>query len=170
MRYHHSYHAEGDLSTDDPDWWAVEFWMNEWWADENQLREGILELVAAAETEVNFAVLGAAIMEDFVADDDDRLRWLEQQASASEAFRRSLANVRVWGMCRDEVAARVEDAARVPLPRRGAEEVGVENSGLIILGRSTRVTARCCEATSLRRFQHPVRRSSMESLARTSLQ
>jgi hypothetical protein len=62
-------------------------------------------------------VLGAAIMEMFVADQDDRLRRLEQQAAISGEFRRSLANVRVWGDVRDEVAARVEAAAGARLPR-----------------------------------------------------
>ena len=51
---------------------------------------------------------GAAVMEMFVVDDDDRLRWLEEQAGASEAFRRSLANVWIWGEVADGVAARVE--------------------------------------------------------------
>ena len=62
-------------------------------------------------------MLGAAIMEMFIADDDDRLRWLEEQARASEAVRRSLANVHVWGDVRHEVAARVEGAAGVRLSR-----------------------------------------------------
>ena len=117
MRYQRRYDAAGNPGVDDPDWWAVEFWMDEWWTDEKRLREGILELVAAAETDADFGVLGAAIMETFVADDDDRLRWLEEQASASARFRRSLANVYVWGLERNEVAARVEAAAGVRLPR-----------------------------------------------------
>jgi len=86
-------------------------------AEEKRVHAGILELVAAAETDADFGVLGAAIMEMFVADDDDRSRWLEEQATASEPFRRSLANVRVWGDLRDEVSARVEGAAGVRLAR-----------------------------------------------------
>ncbi|MGO9874060.1 MAG: hypothetical protein ACLPVY_09700 [Acidimicrobiia bacterium] len=119
MRYQHRYQAEGDLpGLEDPDWWAVDVWMDEgWWADEERVRAGILELVAAAETESDFGVLGAAIMEMFVADDDDRLCWLEEQARDSSPFRRSLANVHLWGEVRDEVAARVEAAAGVRLPR-----------------------------------------------------
>ncbi len=118
MRYQHRYEAEGNPGIDDPDWWAVEVWMAEgWWAEEKRVRAGILELVAAAQTDADFGVLGAAIMEMFVADDEDRLRWLEEQARASDAFRRSLANVHVWAQVRDEVAARAEGAAGVHLPR-----------------------------------------------------
>jgi hypothetical protein len=97
MGYQHRYHDDGDPGIDDPDWWAVAVWMEEgWWADEKRVREGILELVAAAETDADFGVLGAAIMEMFVAHGDDRLYWLEEQAAHSEAFQRSLRNVHIW--------------------------------------------------------------------------
>lgn len=88
-----------------------------WWADEKRVRAGILELVTAAASDADLDVLGAAVMEVFVADDDDRLGWLEEQARASERFRRSLANVWVWGCEADSVAQRVELAAGVPLVR-----------------------------------------------------
>ena len=40
MRYQHRCQAEGDLpGLDDPDWWAVDAWMDEgWWADESRVR------------------------------------------------------------------------------------------------------------------------------------
>jgi len=118
MRYQHRYEVEGNPGSDDPDWWAVEVWMDEgWWVDELRVRAGILELVAAAETDADFGVLGAAILEMFIADDNDRLFWLEEQAAHSEAFQRSLRNVRVWGVESDAVAQRVEAAAGAPLPR-----------------------------------------------------
>jgi hypothetical protein len=118
MRYEHRADAEGNTGIDDPDWWAVEVWMDDvWWVDENRVRAGILELVAAAETDLDFGVLGAAVMEMFVADDEERLLWLEKQAGTSEPFRRSLANVWVWGIEADAIAQRAEAAAGVPLPR-----------------------------------------------------
>jgi len=118
MRYQHRVDAEGNPRIDDPDWWAVEVWMeDEWWADEGRVRAGILELVAAAEAESDFGVLGAAIMEMFIVRDEDRLAWLEEQAVRSEAFQRSLRNVWIWGVEPDAVAQRVEAAAGAPLPR-----------------------------------------------------
>jgi hypothetical protein len=123
MRYQHREHEPvgpdlDDPGIDDPDWWAVSTWMDEdWWADEARVRTGILELVAAAETDSDFGILGAAVIEMFIVDDDDRVLWLEEQAGASEAFRRSLANVWIWGEVQDDIAARVEAAAGVRLKR-----------------------------------------------------
>lgn len=121
MRYQHRYQADGDPGIHDPDWWAVDAWMAvEWWADENRVRAGLLELVAAAETDADFGTLGAAIMELFVTDDERRLGWLEQQAAHSEPFHRSLRNVHIWGEQSDVIAQRVEAAAAARLPRPAA--------------------------------------------------
>lgn len=118
MRYQHKDQDGHDPDVDDSDWWAVEMWMEDrQWADEQLLREGVLALVAAAETDSDFGVLGAGIMEYIVNDDEERLLWIEAQARVSEPFRRSLANIYVWGIASDTVAARVEAAAQVPLPR-----------------------------------------------------
>jgi hypothetical protein len=118
MRFHHNDRSGDGRGVDDPDWWAVELWQNDAsWADEQRLRDGVLALVDAAETDSDFGAIGAAVLEYAVTDDDDRLRWLEAQAAASQGFRRSLAVIYVWGRHRDAVAARVEAAARVRLPR-----------------------------------------------------
>jgi hypothetical protein len=110
--------ADAD-SADHPDWWAVELWIDpDWWEhDERTVREGVLALVAACETDDDFGVFGAAVMEVLVDDDEDRLRWIEEQAATSPAFRRSLANVWVWGSEPDHVSERIERAAGVPLAR-----------------------------------------------------
>jgi hypothetical protein len=110
--------ADAD-SADHPDWWAVSLWHSDAWLehDEARVRAVVLALVASCETDDDFDVLGAAVMEVLVDDDEDRLRWIEEQASASPAFRRSLANVHTWGSDPDHVAARVERAAGVPLAR-----------------------------------------------------
>jgi hypothetical protein len=118
IRCHHNARSGDDRGVDDPDWWAVELWQNDAsWADEQRLRDGVLALVDAAETDLDFGAIGASVLEYVVTDDEDRLRWLEARAEGSERFRRSLANIHVWGSHRDEVAARVEAAARVRLPR-----------------------------------------------------
>ncbi len=56
------------------------------WADEERLRDGVLALVAAAETDQDFGNIGAAVLEYVVTTDEDRLRWLEAQALVSEPF------------------------------------------------------------------------------------
>jgi hypothetical protein len=118
MRYQHKVQRGNDPGVDDPDWWAVEMWQQDAsWADEQRLRDGVLELVAAAETDQDFGVIGASVLEYMVTDDEDRLRWFEENATESEAFRRSLSNIYVWGRRRDDVARRIEAAARVRLPR-----------------------------------------------------
>jgi hypothetical protein len=118
MRYHHKVRRGDNPGIDDADWWAVEMWQEDRsWADERRLREGVLALVAAAETDADFGAVGAGVLEYVVTDNEDRLRWIEAQAAASEAFRRCMANMYVWGAHRRDVAARIEAAARVRLPR-----------------------------------------------------
>ena len=121
IRYHHAESHPAD-TYDDPEWWAVELWMDTltdgdaWWADEARVRAGILAIVDRAGDD-DVGVIGAVIMEVFITDDADRLAWVEQQAGVSDRFRRSLANVYVWGELPDEVSQRVENVAGVRLPR-----------------------------------------------------
>ena len=118
MRYQHKVQRGDDLGIDDPDWWAVEMWQEDSsWADEQRLRDGVLELVAAAKTDLDFRIIGASVLEYVISDDEDRLRWIEEQAAQSAPFRRSMANMHVWGQHQDEVSARIEAAASVRLPR-----------------------------------------------------
>jgi hypothetical protein len=118
MRYQRS----GAESVDHPDWWAVELWIDpDWWEhDERLVRDGVLALVAICQTDDEFDLVGAAVMEVLVEDDEDRLRWIEEQAAASPAFRRSLADVWIWDEP-DHVFQRVERAAGVPLTRPAGE-------------------------------------------------
>jgi hypothetical protein len=122
IRYQRRNPTGDEQGLDDPDWWAVELWMDNerrrgaWWTDEARVRGGILAIVAAAGAH-DVGIIGAGIMELFIANDDDRISWLEEQARDSDMFRRSLANVYVWGSARKHIAERVERAAGVPLPR-----------------------------------------------------
>jgi hypothetical protein len=102
----------------DPFWWAVEFWQNNSgvWANEETVRQGILALVDAAPDDL-LGHVGAGPLEVFVSEDESRVRWIEEHAARSARFRRALANVRTWGNEPDEVAARLERAAGVPLAR-----------------------------------------------------
>ena len=87
---------------------------NPWWTEETRVRAGILAIVAAA-ADADVGYIGAAIMEVFINRDEDRLAWVEEQAAASDRFRRSLANVYIWEHG-DDVLRRVERVAGVMLP------------------------------------------------------
>jgi hypothetical protein len=105
---------------DDPNFWAIDLWFpvnDEWWQDEERVRSGLLALIDAASGDDDLAYVGAGPLEDFIENDESRLRWIEGQARTSARFRRALSNVWVWGMQRNEVAERVERAAGVPLAR-----------------------------------------------------
>lgn len=120
---------------EDLNWWAIDLWMSEaWWSDEPRVRDGILRLVDAARTDADFGVLGAAVMEDFIVDDEDRVAWVERHAAASEPFRRALANVWISD-CSDWVFERVERAAGVMLARpTGPAWVSEDGLGFVAHG------------------------------------
>jgi hypothetical protein len=113
MRYHREKR--------DSDWWAVHLWMTKpWWSDEARVRDGIIRLVDLAETEDDFAIIAAAVMEVFVCDDVSRLHWIERQAASSEAFRRAMRTIWVWELP-DRAFRRMERAAGVRLLDREPE-------------------------------------------------
>jgi hypothetical protein len=103
---------------EDPDWWAVEFWLSDGLAFEREevARDGLLALVNTAPDDL-LGRVGAGPLETFVSNDESRVRWIEEQAAHSDRFRRALANVWTWGTESDDVAARLERAARVRLAR-----------------------------------------------------
>jgi Family of unknown function (DUF6869) len=103
---------------EDPDWWAVEFWLSDGLAFEREqvARDGILALVNAVPDDL-LGHVGAGPLETFVTNDESRVRWIEEQAANSDRFRRALANVWTWGTESDDVAARLERAAGVRLAR-----------------------------------------------------
>lgn len=93
------------------DWWAVELWMTEgWWADEARVRDGILRLVHLAESEEDFGIIAAGVLEVFTTDDPSRLYWIERQAAVSTSFRRALGGMWVADLP-DKAFRRVERAA-----------------------------------------------------------
>jgi hypothetical protein len=86
------------------------------WGDEDSVRRGLLALIERAPTGV-LSHVGAGPLEDFTGPNESRLKWVENQADGSPRFRQALANVWTWGTDPDEVAARLERAARVRLAR-----------------------------------------------------
>jgi hypothetical protein len=110
---------ESDWFSTDLHWWAVEFW---WLVSEREgrsarealARDLLARLVDHAPGDAVLQHLGAGPFEDFIRADEDRVRWIEEQAAASARFRTALANVWIWDEP-DWVFERLERAAGVPL-------------------------------------------------------
>lgn len=115
VEYNRRAHPED--TDDDPLWWAVELWLSqEWWADEQRVRRGLLMLVNLAGDD-ELGNVGAGPLEVFVCDDESRLSWIESVAPTSAAFRKALSNVWVYFDVSQASFERVEAAAETPLPR-----------------------------------------------------
>jgi hypothetical protein len=106
-----------DWFSTDPQWWVVEFW----WAvserspaHEQVVRDMLVKLVEHAPSDAVLSHIGAGPFEEFVRADEDRVRWIEEQAASSPRFRTALANVWVWSEPA-WVFERVQRAAGVPL-------------------------------------------------------
>jgi hypothetical protein len=105
-------HAPWD---EDPDGWAAElYYEDEFKANETYLRRFLATIVDAASDEV-LGWVGAGPLEDFLADDDDRLAWVEEQAARSERFQQALSHVWIDSWAHDELFQRVEAAASLQL-------------------------------------------------------
>jgi hypothetical protein len=105
---------------DDPDWWAVEFFLSRGWffsLDDDRHFAGILALVDAAQTDDELAAIGAGPMECTLSDEDHIVSWLENEALRSPKFRAALRS-----MCTDawrlESDKRIRIAAGQPPPDR----------------------------------------------------
>lgn len=94
--FHQRPHAYEDDWSEDPDWWAIEFWQSKvWYADEPVVRDGLLCLLRHASTDV-LGDIGAGPFEDYIGGaDEDRLQWFETQAARSADFRQALGTVRI---------------------------------------------------------------------------
>ena len=106
-------------SENDADWWAVYLWVNpSTYEHESFLRAGLRALADRAPDGADLGYLGAGPVENFVTDDEDRLRWIEREAKRSENFRSALANVWIDDVgLTPEAFERVETAAGQTLRR-----------------------------------------------------
>jgi hypothetical protein len=95
---------------DDPDGWAAELYFEDEFWDVSR-RKTFLSLIAAlAPNDDVLLTVGAQGLEDLISDDEDCLRWVEEQAAASRNFRQALQNVYVHGL-KPTTVARLERAA-----------------------------------------------------------
>jgi hypothetical protein len=96
---------------DGSDWWAIYLWQSwQWWEDEARVRDGLLHLVDAAETDDDLAFIRAGPLEVFISDDDSRVERIERHAAGSTRFRQALAHVWVWELP-DKMFWRVQRAS-----------------------------------------------------------
>jgi Family of unknown function (DUF6869) len=114
---------QSDWFSTDPHWWALEFW----WlvsgregvaAREAVARDLLVSLVDHAPSDDVLLHIGAGPFEEFIRADEDRVRWIEEQAVSSAKFRTALGNVWIWSEP-DWVFERIEHAARIPLAHPG---------------------------------------------------
>lgn len=114
--YHRREHPPDEEGNDDPDWWAVNLWLTRtWWNDTKRVRDGVLALIEASESEHNvLEVIGAGPLEALLSQDENTTRWVERNAAFSPDFRAALGAVWVDELPA-EVAARFAEAAGVLL-------------------------------------------------------
>ena len=97
---------------DDPDGWAAEVYFEDDFWDVSR-RKTFLSLIASlAPNEDVLLTVGAQGLEDFIDDDEESVRWIEEQAAASTNFRHALQNVYVNGL-QPPTVARLERAAGI---------------------------------------------------------
>jgi hypothetical protein len=93
----HVAHERGEVEPgwdSDPDAWASELWMEGViQRDEQAFRTLLRTFADRAPGESLLVYLGAGPIEDFLTEDEDRLRWIEEEAKRSRSFRLALASV-----------------------------------------------------------------------------
>jgi hypothetical protein len=83
-----------EQSYEHSEWWTVELWWESaFLRNEALVRATLLALIDRAPAGADLGYAGAGPLEDFINEDEDRLRWVEEQAERSEDFRRALSNV-----------------------------------------------------------------------------
>jgi hypothetical protein len=97
----------------DPDGWAIEIYYDIF-RDGEAIHEYLRALASRApDDDELLSYFGAGPLEDFITADEERLRWIEQEAQRSESLRRALATVWVeyvgpQAFLRLQAAARTE--------------------------------------------------------------
>ncbi|HEV7526846.1 MAG TPA: hypothetical protein VGP92_17905 [Acidimicrobiia bacterium] len=104
------------MKPEDAHWWAIEFVRSSGVTRrEGVLRELLVKLVEHAPNDEVLGNIGAGPIEDFIVADEARVRWIEEQAESSPAFRQALSIIWIWGHQPQWVCERIERAAGVPL-------------------------------------------------------
>lgn len=106
------------LTEDERYWWAVSLMWSDTYLSERGRREKLIErLIEVAPNDDVLGVAAAGPLEDAIYDSDECVSWLEARATASQRFRQALGEAWIWRAVSPERFARIERAARRPLPR-----------------------------------------------------
>ena len=104
--------AKRERDVNHPDWWAIDLWLGSAiYKYRDDCRRLIHALAEGAPAEADLGLLGAGPLENCLADNEDDLCWMEQEARRSENYRKALANVWIDGFFSPESFLRVEAAA-----------------------------------------------------------
>jgi len=103
---------------EDADWWAVQlFFTTELCSRPDLYKALLLKLIEHARSSDVLGAIGAGPLENFVSDDEDDLRWLEQQCETNEGLREALSVVWCWNDATEATMQRMDRAAGVELRR-----------------------------------------------------
>jgi hypothetical protein len=105
----------GDERFDHPDWWAIELWLGtSIYEMKDHGRKVLRALAERAPDGADLGLLGAGPVEDSIADDEESLRWIENEARRSDNYREALG--KIWRHdLRPDAFLRIEAAAGTDL-------------------------------------------------------
>ena len=86
-----------------------------WWGDRHRIRTWLDLLIERATSDWELAMVAAGPLGDFVRNDPDELRWLEERLRRSAAYRRTIRHAWIWNQVPAAVLERFEQLAGVPL-------------------------------------------------------
>ena len=101
----------GEERFDHPEWWAIELWQGtSIYEMKDHGRKLLRALAERAPDGADLGLLGAGPVEDSIADDEESLRWIENEARRSENYRKALGHI--WRHdLRPDAFLRIEAAA-----------------------------------------------------------
>jgi hypothetical protein len=113
----HDWAAVDHDVSDEPDWWAVEFFDK--WVAHDRRRDALLALVASAHGDSGLlSMIGAGPFEDYLDQfDPDHIEWIEHNAALGSSFREALRDMRLPRRLPDDLRVRINRAAGYPPDR-----------------------------------------------------
>ncbi|MGB3055418.1 MAG: DUF6869 domain-containing protein [Acidimicrobiales bacterium] len=117
MAWHRYTAVPEPKSYDHQDWWAIELFMGREIFQRTELHRHLLLKLVEHGPEDAIGAVGAGPLEDFVSDDEDDLRWLEDQCTTNQRLQRALRGVWSASYVSAETLARLDAAAGEQLPR-----------------------------------------------------
>ena len=114
-RYHESKNSA--IEDKDPNWWAVNLFFTQEIFRRGDLYRALLLKIVEHASDAVLGDIGAGPLENFVSDDEDDLRWLEQECSTNPGFRKALSGVWCDTFVSEATMRRLDAAAGTPVGR-----------------------------------------------------